>query len=896
MGLKTTKSKATKKTFKQRLSRLSFAQACRLLGSEGEKLLRAGRSIPIDSDDVRLTARSFRAQVGGAQVRIMPNEGGRPALKVSCSSCDGDCEHKAAALALLLEHKLTLGLATAPEDKPVLGTLTDEQAVALALEERTQRAKSEPLAVSSEDKDELWTDYVVTNKSTGRSYRVALRGFEPGESYCSCPDFRKNTLGTCKHIIRVQHVVKHRFTAARRKQPYVRKSFAVHLLYGRNLELRLLRPGSIDAAARTVVDGLAQPIGDIPDLLMRIRRLQGLGYDVTVYPDAEEYIEAQLKKAHLTRLVDEIRANPADHPIRKTLLKTELLPYQLDGIAFAAGKGRAILADDMGLGKTIQGIGAAELLARQAGIERVLVVCPVSLKAQWRSEIERFSDRSARIVAGPTKERADEYGKAFFTIANYEQVVRDIDLVEKAPWDLVILDEAQRIKNWETRTAQTIKRLESPFALVLTGTPLENRIDDLYSIVEFIDERRLGPAFLFFNTHRVVDEKGRVIGYRDLDALRKKLGPVFLRRTRGGVLGELPPRTTEILYAEQKQEQFDIEQGQSQIIKTIINKPHMNEMDMLRLQRALLVSRLAANSSYLVHKEPPGASGKMELLEELLGRLAAEPNRKIVLFSEWTNMLDIIEPVLDRVGLGFVRLDGSVPQKERAGLVKRFEKNRDCRVFITTNAGSVGLNLQVANTVVNVDLPWNPAVLEQRIARAHRMGQKSSVQVYLLVTAGSIESRILGTLSGKHELSLAALDMDSEKDAVELLSGIEELKRRLEKLLGPPPDAEIHQGQKEEVSRQVRSRRERVAVAGGQLLTAAFSFIGEMLPEPESSEQHSLLKDQIKTGLEDCLTQGEDGRLRLSLELPDAASLESLAATLARMIPLRGAQQPGRAN
>src|SRR5690606_33651068 len=161
-----------------------------------------------------------------------------------------------------------------------------------------------------------------------------------------------------------------------------------------------------------------------------------------------------------------------DHPLRRELLTATLLPYQLDGIAFAVGAGRAILADDMGLGKTVQGIGVAELLARLAEIKRVLVICPASLKRQWKSEIMRFSGRSAQLIIGSGAERFEQYRSgAFFTICNYEQVLRDLSAVEAVPWDLIILDEGQRIKNWESKTSAVIRSLNSEFRLVLSGTP-----------------------------------------------------------------------------------------------------------------------------------------------------------------------------------------------------------------------------------------------------------------------------------------------------------------------------------------------------------------------------------------------------------------------------------------
>ena len=165
-----------------------------------------------------------------------------------------------------------------------------------------------------------------------------------------------------------------------------------------------------------------------------------------------------------SRLAEEIRQDPAEHPLRRELLNAELLPYQLDGIAFAVGAGRAVLADDMGLGKTIQGIGVAELLARLADIRRVLVVCPASLKSQWRSEIDRFCDRSSQLVIGSAEERVAQYDNdTFFTICNYEQILRDHPTVERIKWDLIILDEGQRIKNWESKTSRLIRSLQFAF-------------------------------------------------------------------------------------------------------------------------------------------------------------------------------------------------------------------------------------------------------------------------------------------------------------------------------------------------------------------------------------------------------------------------------------------------
>jgi SNF2 family DNA or RNA helicase len=211
---------------------------------------------------------------------------------------------------------------------------------------------------------------------------------------------------------------------------------------------------------------------------------------------------------------------------------------------------RALLADDMGLGKTIQANAAAELVARRTGIRRVFVVCPASLKAEWEEQIARFSDRTTRLVFGPRHQRLAAYREpAFFTIVNYEQVLTDADDLNAllAP-DIIVLDEAQRITNWQTKTARRVKSLKSPYAYVLTGTPLENRIDELYSIIEYLDPELLGSLFRFNRDFYELDERGRPVDYKNLGELRRRVQPLMLRRRKADVEKELPRRTVKTYF------------------------------------------------------------------------------------------------------------------------------------------------------------------------------------------------------------------------------------------------------------------------------------------------------------------------------------------------------------
>jgi hypothetical protein len=882
--------------FHQRLASLTHYSAQRLLGEHAKNLLSASAKFDIDTErDVFLGGDLYRVRVKDVELAktviatITLDSSRKRQLHLNCDHCQVSCHHSAAAIAHLLDARSSMGLAAPPDEDVPLEFLTEDELLRRAIDERETRAKTESMTVRSIDPSTPWTDYIVTSSNSGKTYRVALRGTESGQSYCSCPDFRTNHLGTCKHLIHTLNNVTKKFPAAKLKQPYQRKNVSIRVYYGPSGGLLFNMPAQCDSRTQDIIDhAFEKPITPL-EMMNRIQALEATGTSVHVYPDAEELIQAELTQQQLRKLAKEIRKNPQSHPLRKKLLKTELLPYQMDGIAFAVGAGRSVLADDMGLGKTIQGIGVAELLARQTDIRRVLIVCPASLKSQWQNEIAKFSDRSSQLVIGSGPERLKQYNSddAFFTICNYEQVMRDLTAVEAASWDLIILDEGQRIKNWESKTSQVIRALRSRFALVLSGTPLENRLDELYTVVQFVDDRLLGPAYRFFHRHRMVADNGKAIGYHNLDELRETLKPILLRRRRDDVLKQLPDRTDEVVRIKPTSEQLEISDSQLSIAARIAAKKFLTELDILRLQKALLLARMVADSTYLIDKKEPEYSTKLERLNELLTDLIAEPTRKIVLFSEWRTMLDRIEMKLEQIGCHWVRLDGQVPQKQRAGIVNEFQTNPDCRLILMTNAGSTGLNLQSANTIVNVDLPWNPAVLEQRIARAHRMGQKNPVHVYKLVTEGTIEERLLETLATKQDLADAAIDFDSDVCAVEMKSSIERLKDRLEKMLIQPIAAPIDESQKRRVeleAEELNSRRDRVSNASGQLVGAALKLVGELVAKPHAPKPDDAVVNQLTSSLAESIDRDEAGRPQLKITLENDQALRDLAETLARLL------------
>jgi SNF2 family DNA or RNA helicase len=493
----------------------------------------------------------------------------------------------------------------------------------------------------------------------------------------------------------------------------------------------------------------------------------------------------------------------------KKLLKAPLYDYQAEGALFAARAGRCLIGDTMGLGKTIQAIAAAEIMARHLGVERVLVVCPTSLKHQWQREIERFTDRSVQVVGGLRPMRSAWFKQdSFFKITNYDTVYADLDLIEAWGPDLVVLDEAQRIKNWNTRVARSIKKVDSPYAIVLTGTPLENRLEELVSIVQFVDRYRLGPTFRLLHDHQQTNEDGRVVGYKDLDRIGATLKPILIRRQKDQVADQLPGRLDKNFFVPMTQEQWKHHTENKETVARLVMKwrryKHLTEADQRRLMIALQNMRMACDSSYLL--DPSSDHGvKADEVLTVLDEMYETPGTKVVLFSQWLRMHELVVRRLQKRGWEHVLFHGGVPGNKRKDLVDRFRQDPKCRAFLATDAGGVGLNLQHASAVVNLDLPWNPAVLEQRIGRVHRLGQRQPVQVVNFVSKGTIEEGMLSVLQFKKSLFAGVLD-GGEKEVFLGGSRLNKFIETVEKTTAAIPPAMLEESNGESRERPAADR------------------------------------------------------------------------------------------
>jgi superfamily II DNA or RNA helicase len=650
---------------------------------------------------------------------------------------------------------------------------------------RKEYGQKQSFKFKNEGDHPFFSEFSVTNPESSKTYKVAIRGAEPGMNYCSCPDYGINQLGTCKHIeFTLTRLMKKRGAKKAFQRGYTPSYSEIYVHYGPKRDVCFKAGKDLPRELLIWAKKLFDVHGRLKEehVLKFPKYLNSLlsknGHEVRCYDDVMTYIAEHQDQEYRQQLIREHFRQGINSPIFKDIIKTRLYPYQREGALFALKAGRCLIGDDMGLGKTIQAITVTELMAKLFQIEKVLIISPTTLKYQWKGEIDKFCSRSVKIIEGLNHQREQQYREdSFYKIINYELVFRDLEKIKALSPDLIILDEAQRIKNWKTRTARTVKQLESSFALVLTGTPIENRIEELHSIVEFINRRPLGPLYRFIHNHRIVDEVGKVIGYKDLQSVRETLRAIMIRRKKGEVLEQLPERIDKNFFVPLTKEQGIIHDENYEIVVKLVAKwrryKFLCEADQRRLMIALTKMRMAADNTYLVDRKTIHGP-KIEELEIILQEILGEGGEKVVIFSQWLRMTELVERILERNRIGYVHLNGSVPAKQRKNLLVRFKEDPNCLVFLSTDAGGVGLNLQSGSVVINMDIPWNPAVLEQRIGRVHRLGQHKLVRVINFVSSASIEERILELLKFKKSLFAGALDQDGENV---VMVGESQLKR-----------------------------------------------------------------------------------------------------------------------
>ncbi|NNG01249.1 MAG: DEAD/DEAH box helicase [Desulfobacteraceae bacterium] len=683
--------------------------------------------------------------------RIELNDG---QLKTACD-CPypgNGCKHIVAAMLSVLSLTPKRQAADKSVDADVENgsrCLTPEEIKQQAVEDRIRRSKTEDLIFTQGDM--IKGEHLVET-SNGRQYTVILHDPVHTTGHCDCPDYATNRLGLCKHLLFASAQLKKKRGFAKQLEKEI---FPFIDLYwdSKKQQPRLFHEKHRPQDLKETLDCLFDINGDmkgeeITDLLLLLK--QQHNKHLRISSEVMRRVELRFQMQQF------VEDSSSRDTIKGLNIKAQLYPYQEEGVRFGLHKPATLIGDEMGLGKTLQAIALAILKRKVFGFHKVLVVTLASLKDQWQREIHHFSSEKALVIAGSPKQRIGQYLKddTYFKITNYEAVLRDTLVLSRFKPDLVILDEAQRIKNFSTKTAAAVKQIPRTHALVLTGTPLENKLEDVYSIVQFLDPYLLSPLWQFAADHFMLsrEKKGAILGYTNLDRLQTKLAPLVIRRKKDEVLKDLPDQVVNTYYIDLHIKQQRLHAGYSQALAPLLSKKHLTPMDLRHIQELLLRMRQTCNSTYLIDRKT-NISPKLKELAGIIDDIAIQDNRKMVIFSEWTTMTYLIARHLSDAGVNFVELSGKIPVKKRQALIDEFTNNPDCLVFLSTDAGGTGLNLQAADCVVNFEIPWNPAKLNQRIGRVNRIGQKSRcVNVINLIAKNSIEERILAGIQLKTDL------------------------------------------------------------------------------------------------------------------------------------------------
>ena len=735
----------------------------KLIFLRGENLYQHGSYFLSEAD---LSRKQFVFQVDGAygnyttEILLTDTD---VISSCTCPYLGKGCKHVVAAALnardVLLKKEMQDKISPAKVDEPLLDEepyLSEEEIMIQALNDREKRAKTESFELIAGDM--IKGDHLVINKNH-KKYRVTLHDPQNKKGHCSCPDYMTNGFGTCKHV---QFLIRSLLNEPGADEKISRETFPfIDIFWDSKVN-----------APRLFAEQLSKEPEELKEILDVYFQADGTFRfeDVTRVMSLVNAISdnkrVRIRESLIQRIDRQILLKELEHFSDKDIpplpLKTELYAYQKQGVAFGLFKPGALIGDEMGLGKTLQAIALTLLKKELFGFKRVVIVTLASLKEQWKREIEKFTNENAVIVEGNPKQRKCNYfnDPGLFKITNYEAVLRDVLLLSRYNPDLIILDEAQRIKNFSTKTADAVKSLPKKHAIVLTGTPLENKLEDIYSIVQFLDPYMLTPLWQFAGDHFLISrgKKSAVVGYKNLEKLNEKLKSIVIRRKKEDVLKDLPRQVVNNYYVDLTDEQLEIHEGYVRALLPILNKKFLTPVDLRRIQVLLLKMRQVCDSTFLIDRETH-ISPKLKELEGIIDEMVVQNNRKMVIFSEWTTMTFLIARTLSEMNISFVELSGKVPVKKRQALIDEFTKNPQCRIFLSTDAGGTGLNLQAADCVVNFELPWNPAKMNQRIGRVNRIGQESQcINVINFIAKKSIEEKIFTTIQLKTDLFKGVFD------------------------------------------------------------------------------------------------------------------------------------------
>ncbi len=530
-----------------------------------------------------------------------------------------------------------------------------------------------------------------------------------------------------------------------------------------------------DGQFLALTDELRRRIGDLVAYAERGKnKLRFPPIRAAVLEDLDETVDLKTDR-HWNQWVRRIRESSTYMPEIPSTLQTALRDYQVEGYHWLCrlshwGAG-ACLADDMGLGKTIE---ALALLLERAADGPALVVAPTSVIYNWRHEARRFAPTLELRLFGPGDRETffDHLGPRDVVVCSYGLLSNEVERFQAQPWHTVILDEAQAIKNMTTQRSKAVMGLVANFRMIMTGTPLENHLGELWNLFQFINPGLLGSYESFqwrFATpiERDHDREAR-------RRLQKLVRPFILRRTKAQVLEELPSRTEVTLQVELSREEMAFYDALRQ--RALLKLEETEGQQHLQILAEIMRLRRSCCHPRLVMEDSPLTGSKLTMFSETIDELL-ENKHKVLVFSQFVDHLTILREALDRKAVSYQYLDGSTPARARDQRVAAFQAGEGDVFLISLKAGGIGLNLTAADYVIHMDPWWNPAVEDQASDRAHRLGQQRPVTIYRFVTQGTIEERIVDLHHAKRDLAdslLEGADMSSKLSADELLQLIRE--------------------------------------------------------------------------------------------------------------------------
>lgn len=530
--------------------------------------------------------------------------------------------------------------------------------------------------------------------------------------------------------------------------------------------------------------------------------------DISIHREVAERLTEQLEKEQELEHIASLAKDDKHVQLRVDGVKLALYNYQKLGVLFAVKNAVGVLiADEMGLGKTAQAIATGCYWKYKYGAKRALVVTPASLKWNWPIEIEKFTDEPYVVIDGTPKKRLDlwENEDAFFYVVNFELLMedlfggRDVSIkpddddativrkekmmakaeeraAELAPirerkWDVIIVDEAHFLKTPSAKRTKNVRALNGDFRIALTGTPIDGKLEELHSLMEFVQPGVLESRTRFLQKHATYDFWGKVTGYKRIDEVREKIRPFFIRRLKKDVLTELPDKIYENRIV-------TLTSAEHKVYRQLAARSHEITEDAEAMVAVIRCKQYCDHPALVDLPVGKGVPSKMQAFLDVIREVVIDNAHKAVVFSQYSSMNEVLKQHLDALGLTYLYIWSETPKKQRADMQQQFNTDPNIDLMVGTDAMSLGLNFTAADYVINYDDNWSPAVMSQREDRCHRIGQKNAVTVVNFICRDTIEERIREVLYSKSVVSSEALGDEMDEMVLRRL-GPKEIARLL---------------------------------------------------------------------------------------------------------------------